>query len=194
MKKTIISVLTAAMFVFFGALPARAGDAQDSKLIFTEIGVSYGSVIEPDYIANSSTGVFDTAVFDIKAGVNIFKWADIYAGASFNYFMKSSDWNQNYTFYPLFGGVRANIMPEWCVYPSVALEYGAVIASAHVMAGPDMTEQPWVGTYYNFALAANWEIADIAVLRLSIERPSVTDKNGSEIHIFKTGLAWKIFY
>lgn len=191
MKRTLLFSVVAIMLfsnVVFGEKPC-------DKIVFTEFGLSYGSVIDPDYISNSTTGVLDTAVFDAKAGVELFKWIDVYIGGAFNFYMVSSNWQSNYTFYPIFGGLRVNIMPEWCVYPSISAEYGFAFASHHLMTAPyTFDNKAWLAAYYNFSLGVNWKIEDIAVLCLSIERPAISNKYGAEIHIFKTGLAWKILY
>lgn len=198
MKKTFIFIVIVAAFLFSGAVSAFAEASADKsaedKIVFTEFGLSYGSVIDPANISDNSTGALDTAVFDVKAGAQILKWGNVYAGAAFHFYMDRADWNQHYTFFPLFGGLRANIFPEWAVYPSVSAEFGIAFANHHFMNGPDMDDRPWLASYYNFGIGANWNVTDISILSLTIERPSVSNLNGGEIHIFKTGLSWKILY
>jgi hypothetical protein len=188
MKKTILFIVIAAALLICGNVFA-------DKLIFTELGISYGTVVGPAYLSNDSTGVFDTAVYDIKVGAEILKWGDVYAGGGLNYYMVRSDWQDNYTICPVFGGLRVNIFPEWIVYPSLSAEYGVAFASYHDKVSSTLTnDKPWTAAYYNFAIAANWNLTDVSILRLSIERPAISNENGGEIHILKAGLAWKIFY
>lgn len=187
MKKTILFIIL-AVILFSGAVFA-------DKLIFTELGISYGTVVGPADLSNDSTGVFDTAVFDIKVGANILKWGDVYAGGALNFYMVRSDWNDNYVFCPVFGGLRVNIFPEWIVYPSLSAECGVAFASHHDRVSAIATiDTPWTATYYNFGIGVNWNLTDISILRLAIERPAISNENGGEIHILKAGLAWKIFY
>jgi hypothetical protein len=190
MKKIIVLTAIAVVLVFSGA--ARA---DMDKLAFTEFGVSYGSVIDPSYISNNTTGVLDTAVFDAKAGVEILKWVDIYAAAAFHLYLERANWQEHYSFFPLAGGARVNIMPEWCVYPVVFGEYGVSFSNLRTLPNPVSEKNyPWIAGYYNFGIGVNWRVEDIATLCLTIERPSITNNRGAEIHILKAGLAWKILY
>lgn len=203
MKKLLIALFAALAI----AVPASAfaeatadkpagifEDFMANKLVFTEFGLSYGNAIDPDGISNNTDGVFDTAVFDAKAGVEILKWGNLYAGCGFHYYQNRADWQQHYTFYPLYGGVRVNIMPEWFIYPSLFAEYGVAFANHHFINAYVMDDQPWTASYYSFGLGIDWKVADIAVLRMTFERPSFSNNDGAEIHVFKTGLSWKILY
>jgi hypothetical protein len=116
MKKTIILFVTAAALLFSNAVMAE-------KLAFTEFGLSYGGVIDPFNMSDNNSGVFDTVVFDAKAGIEIIKWVNVYAGAAFHFYMEKPEWGQHYTFFPVFGGIKINIMPEWIVSPSVLCEF-----------------------------------------------------------------------
>jgi hypothetical protein len=190
MKKIIVLTAIAAVLAFSGA--ARA---DMDKLVFTEFGVSYGNVIDPSYISNNTTGVLDTAVFDAKAGVEILKWADVYAGAGFNLYLDVKNQQQHYTFFPLCGGIRVNIMPDWCVYPSLSAEYGVAFSNRRTLLSPIADHNvPWIAKYYSYGIGVNWKVEDIATLCLTIERPSISNIAGAEIHILKAGLAWKILY
>lgn len=190
MKKIIVLTAMAVVLAFSGA-----AQADMDKLVFTEFGVSYGSVIDPSYISNNTTGVLDTAVFDAKAGVEILKWVDVYAAAGFHLYLERTNWQQHYTFFPLAGGARVNIMPDWCVYPSVFAEYGAAFSNHRITPNPIIEiDKPWIGSYYNFGIGVNWKVEDMATLCLTIERPSISNNAGAEIHILKAGLAWKILY
>ena len=190
MKKIIVLTAIAAVLVFSGAAKADM-----DKLIFSEFGLSYGSVIDPSYISNNSTGVFDTAVFDAKAGVEILKWADVYAAAGFNLYLERKNWQAHYTFFPLAGGIRVNIMPDWCVYPVVFGEYGVSFSNQRTIVSPLADHNvPWIAKYYNFGIGVNWKVEDMATLCLTLERPSISNIMGAEIHILKAGLAWKILY
>jgi opacity protein-like surface antigen len=158
MKRTILAFF-AALFLFSGAVLA------DDKIAFTEFGISYGSVIDPSYISNNTTGVLDTAVFDAKAGVEILKWADVYAGAGFHLYLVRTNWQEHYTFFPLCGGVRVNIMPDWCVYPVVFGEYGAAFSNRRTIVSPITDHNDtWIAGYYNFGIGVNWKVEDIATL------------------------------
>jgi hypothetical protein len=183
MKRKIIGVFT-ALFILSTAVFA-------DKLVFSEFSLSYGKITGPGSLANNTAGTYDTGIFEARTGLNILKWADVYAGASFNLFIYRQDTQQHYTFFPVYGGIRGNIMPDWAVYPDVFIEYGVSISNLHGLKGAD---RPWNGSYYNFGAGVNWNMEDIAVLSLRIERPAVAGDGSGEFHIFKTGIAWKIFY
>jgi hypothetical protein len=189
MKRKITAVLAILLL-------AMSAQVFADKLVFTEFGLSYGKVFSPASFANNTTGLYDTAVIDAKVGVDICKWADLYIGGAFDYFGGRTNLQNNYTFYPIFGGVKVNIMPEWKVYPSVLLEYGCSISNNYFVTTYATDNRPWVARYYNYGICVNWNVADIAILQLSVERPSISNlaNNGGEIHMIKTGLAWKIFY
>ena len=192
MKKFIL--ITLLLSAFLSPLMA-------DKLIFTEFGVAYSSVIMPRAMENNTTGVYDIPAIEAKAGVNILKWADVYVGTGFQLFMDRQNEQQYYTFYPVYGGIRANIFSEWIVFPSVIFEYGAAFANRHTqyvinpiqMGDRDNT---WWSYYYNFGLGINWNLTDISVISLKIERPAYSNLNVSygELQAFKAGFAFKIFY
>ena len=119
-------------------------------------------------------------------------------GGAFDLFADRANLPQNYSFFPLFGGVAVNIMPDWAVYPSLLIEYGRAISSRHLSLNSGFTiiDSPWLADYYNYGVCLNWKIEDIAILTFSVERPAISNlaNNGGEIHIIKTGFAWKIFY
>ncbi|MBN2753832.1 MAG: hypothetical protein JXR81_03085 [Candidatus Goldbacteria bacterium] len=188
MKKIIavILLLTAVSF------PVNA-----EKWVFTEFGLSYGTITSPQSRGIGSYGVFDTPVFDAKAGVSIYKWGEIYLGGAYNVFIARQDSNSCAVFAPLYIGARANIFPLWPVFPDVFFETGMSLGSMHMLVlnpSPGYRDISWNGGYYNFGVGVNLNVADIAVLRLSLERPAFYDVDEKEIHIIKTGLAWKIFY
>jgi hypothetical protein len=191
MKRKITVILAIVLL-------AMSAQAFADKLVFTEFGVSYGKIFSPAKFADNSIGIYDTAVFDAKAGVDFCKWADLYLGGAFDYFADRSNLQQHYTFFPVFGGARVNIMPDWPVYPSLLIEYGRAISNRHLslQSGYVIIDHPWLADYYNYGVCVNWNVADIALLSFSVERPSISNMsgNGGEIHIIKTGLAWKIFY
>ncbi len=176
----------------------------DNRLIFTEFGISYASMIAPPVLENNTTGVFDTASLDVKAGVDILKWADVYAGGGLMFFALRPNSAENYTFYPIYGGIRANIFPDWIVYPGVLFELGKAISSQHLnnelmsQLGPlySPLDYSWAGTYYNFGFDLNMNVNDIAILSLKIDRPAISsgDTKLGEIQIFRVGLAWKMLY
>jgi len=179
----------------FIAVLAVCGRVFAGKIAFTEAGASYCNVIDPSYISNNDTGVFDTASFDAKAGYEPIMWTDIYAGAAFHFYMDRSNWQNFYTFFPLYIGCRVNIFPELIVYPSIFAEYGLAFANHHYVTGPTTErDAAWDASYYNFGIGINWNVTDIATLCLYAERPSLSNDSGPEIHIFKSGFAWKIFY
>ncbi len=182
MKRKIIGVLT-ALFILSAAAFA-------DKLVFSEFGLSYGKITGPGSLANNTAGTYDTGVFEARTGLNILKWADVYAGASFNLFIFRQDTQKHYTFFPIYGGIRADIMPGWVVYPDVFIEYGIALSNLHANTG----DRPWNGSYYNFGAGVNWNLEDTAVLSLRFERPAVAGDGSGEFHIFKTGIAWKIYY
>jgi hypothetical protein len=184
--------------------------ADDNRLIFTEFGISYASVIAPPVLANKTTGVYDTAAFDIKVGADILKWADIYAGGDFMYYtvrdyLPSLGWVKNYTFYPIYGGIRTNICPDWSFYPGLFFELGKAISSYGSVKetntqsfGPIYTplNYAWLGTYYNFGFDLNMKVSDIGIISIKIDRPAISSggTNLGEIHIYRVGLAWKMLY
>lgn len=189
MKRKIIGVIIAVLMLSTAAFA--------DKLVFTEFGLSHGKVFSPARFADNTTGLFDTAVFDARAGVNILKWGDVYLGGAFNFYVDRGNNQQHYTFFPVYGGIRANIMPDWVVFPSVFFEYGKAISNHHwLFMGYKVVDNPWLADYYNFGLCVNWNVADIAILQLRVERPAITSSAslGGEFHIIKTGLAWKIYY
>jgi len=186
-------ILAAVVLLILLSVPVSA-----EKWVFTEFGLSYGTIISPQSRAIGSYGVFDTPVFDAKVGASIYKWGDIYLGGAYNVFVARQDSNSCAVFAPLYIGARANIFPEWPVFPDVFFETGMTLGSMHMFAA-DMPpfyykDISWNGGYYNFGVGVNLNVADIAVLRLSLERPAVYDVDKKEIHTIKTGLAWKILY
>jgi hypothetical protein len=193
MKKKTALVL----FLLLAVLSPLMAD----KLVFTEYGVSYASAISPKLMENNTTGTFDTAAFDLKVGVSVLeKWAEIYAGAGFQPFIFASNAQEDYSFIPLFGGIKANICPEWPVYPDIMFEYGRSISNLRsqymTLLGPMNRDNSWLADYYSFGIGVNWKIEDMAILALKIERPSYSNLNKSygEIHIIKAGLTWQIYY
>ena len=198
MKKKTALVL----FLFLAVLSPLMAD----KLVFTEYGVSYASAISPKLMENNTTGTFDTVAFDLKVGLSALnKWAEIYAGAGFQPFVFTSNAMENYSFIPLFGGIKANICPEWPVYPDIMFEYGRAISNLRSQYNVDygggniMTfnrDNAWLADYYSFGIGINWKIEDMAILALKIERPSYSNLNKSygEIHVIKAGLTWQIYY
>jgi hypothetical protein len=162
------------------------------KLFFTEFGLGYASIISPGNIENNTTGTKDTMAIDAKAGINILKWVDIYAAGSFYFFMFNQDWQSHYSFYPIAGGVRINILSENLIYPDLFFEYGVAISNLHTI----FTDSPWTAQYYNFGISVNLNITDISNISLKIERPTISGKDETqpEIHIIKTSLAWKFYY
>jgi hypothetical protein len=193
MKKKILALLLLSVVVFSAPVMAE-------KLIFTEYGVSYASILTPKLMENNSTGTFDTAAFDIKVGVSACKWAEAYVGAGFQAYIFTANAQENYSYFPIYGGVRANIFPDWTVYPDLMFEYGRAISNLRYQymttLGPMSADSPWIADYYSFGLGINWRIEDIAILALKIERPSYSNLNKSdgEIHIIKVGVSWQIYY
>jgi hypothetical protein len=194
MKKTTI-ILMISLFL------AAVAAADSEKLIFTEYGVSYASVLTPSIIANNSTGTFDTAAFDIKVGASFLdRWAEAYVGAGFQAFIFTSNSQENYSFFPLYGGIKANICPDWTVYPDIIFEYGRAISNIRSQymtdMGPMNRDNAWLADYYSFGAGINWKIEDIAILGLKIERPSYSNLNKSygEIQVIKAGITWQIYY
>ena len=174
------------------------------KLVFTEVGVSFASIIMPRAFESNATGTYDTAAFDLKAGFDIFKWADIYVGGGFQFFADRPNpqgFDNYYTFYPVYGGIRANIFPDLCVYPDVIFEYGTAFANRHIqfMENPYQVgdrDHTWMARYYSYGFGINWHVNDVSTLSLRIERPSFSNLNVSygELQVIKAGLAWKILY
>lgn len=186
MKKIIFAFL---------AFVILSGAAFADKMFFTEAGAAYGNIIDPLYISNNISGVYDTASFDAKIGFEPIKWVDVYGGTSFHYYQERQNWQNYYTFFPVYLGARVNIFPEWCVYPSLFADFGMAFANRHYVTGPTTEKNSaWPASYYNFGLGVNWNVTDIATLCIYIERPSVSNNAGSEIHIIKSGFAWKIMY
>jgi hypothetical protein len=215
MKKKTALVL----FLFLAVLSPLMAD----KLIFTEFGVSYGSIITgsmftkdmpyPVNLANNSTGTYDSALFDAKVGASFLRWGQIYIGAGFDPFILRNSTEarvndqENYSFTPVFVGIRANIFPEWPVYPGFMFEYGKAAANLHSQymvtypTTPPRTamvdvDNGWASDYYNFGFSVNWNYSDNAVLSLKVERPTFSNfvKSYGEIQILKAGLAWQIYY
>lgn len=189
MKKKILFLVFVLIFAFcaFAGADMRA---------FTQFGLSYGKVFSPANLGNNTTGLYDTAVFDAKAGLDFWKWADAYIGGAFDFFMDRPNMQDHYSFFPIFGGVVLNIMPDWVVYPSVMFEYGRAISDRYYLSGNSTVSNPWIADYYNYGFCVSWNLADIAILSFSVERPAISNMhgNGGEIHTIKTGLAWKIYY
>lgn len=192
MKKIAI-----VLFALLAASVSYAGN----EIVFMEYGVNYSSAVSPQEMENNTSGVLDTATFDVKVGGTYLRWADLYAGGSFMFFPNRADMQEHFTFFPIYMGLRANIFPEWLVYPDLFMEYGTAFCNSHTVYFDlaEMTQKEkddsWAGSYWNFGIGANWNINDIAALSLRIERPAVkNDRTNSENHFFKAGLAWKIFY
>jgi len=188
--KKLSAVLVLLLFITF---PVKA-----EKWVFTEFGLNYGTVTGPQSRMLEGYGVFDTPVFDAKAGVSVFKWGEAYLGGSYNVFVARQDSNSCAVYAPLYAGIRGNIFPEWPVFPDLFFETGITLGSMHMYdaAMPPLyyKDISWTGGYYNFGIGVNLNVADIAVLRLSLERPAVYDVDKKEIHTVKTGAAWKIYY
>jgi len=172
------------------------------KLFFSEYSISYSSIIDPSFLENNSTGTLDTPYFSGKLGIDILKWVDIYAGISFGFFVEQANKQNHYTFVPVFGGIKLNLFPDFFIYPSFLFEMGKSISNYHGnkfdMVSKSIKEYdiPWTGDYYNFGISINLILNDIATLVLNIERPGITyyEKDTNEIHIFKSGLGFKILY
>ena len=193
MKKILLAV---SMLFFTVISPLMA-----EKLVFSEFGVSYSSLITPRVLENNTTGTYDAPVFDAKVGVNILKWADVYVGGSFQFFIDRPNTQQYYTFYPYFAGIRANIFPDFCVYPDIMFEVGKAFANRHIQyaLNPYQTadrDNTWTADYYSFGFGVNWKISDVSILSLRLERPTYSNLNVSygELQAVKAGFAWKIFY
>lgn len=185
-------ILAAAVLLILLSVSVNA-----QKWVFTEFGLSYGTVTGPHSRAIGNYGVFDTPVFDAKVGASIYQWGDIYLGGAYNVFIARQDSNSCAVFAPLYIGARANIFPQWPVFPDVFFETGITLGSMHIfvpLPAPDYQDISWNSGYYNFGVGVNLNVADIAVLRLSLERPAFYDVDKKEMHTIKTGLAWKIFY
>lgn len=193
MKKILILVL----FMFLTVLSPLMAE----KIIFSEFGVSYASIITPRNLENNSTGSYDTAGFDAKLGGTIAEWVDLYAGAGFQFFVDRSNSQEYYTFYPVFAGIRINICPNLVIYPDICFEYGRAFANRHsqyeIIPGYNGDrDNTWLADYYNFGFGLNWNVNDASVLSVRIERPTYSNLNVSygELQIIKTGIAWKILY
>jgi len=213
MKKKIVL----ASLLLFAVLSPLMAD----KLIFTEFGVSYGSIITgtmftkdmpyPGNLVNNNSGTYDSVLFDAKVGASFLRWGQIYIGAGFDPFILRENIDmhvnnqENYTFTPVFIGIRANIFPEWPVYPGFMFEYGKAAANLHsqyeVIYAPGVSamsdrDNDWAADYYNFGLSVNWNYSDNAVLSFKVERPTFSNivKSYGEIQILKAGLAWQIYY
>lgn len=173
-----------------------------NKLFFSEYSISYSSIIAPSFLENNSTGTLDTPYFSGKLGIDIFKWINIYAGISFGFFVEQKNKQNHYSFVPVFGGIKLNLFPDFFIYPSFILEIGKSISNYHgnkfdpVLMTIKEYDIPWTGDYYNFGITANFVLNDIATLVLNIERPWIShyEKDTNEIHIFKSGLGFKILY
>jgi hypothetical protein len=197
MKKRILTLV----LIFVIGISLAFADSAADKVVYTDFGLSYGSIVSPSQLENNTSGELDTAVFDAKAGLSFLcRWLDVYAGASFNFYVDRQNFQNYYTFYPVYGGIKVNIMPEMCVYPDIFFEYGKSISDRHTQTTNPYTgatvdhDQSYLGGYYNLGLGVNWNVTDISVLSFRIERPSFEDQDGNEIHAIKTGLAWKIYY
>ena len=175
--------------------------ASTDEIIFMEYGMNYSAAISPVDIENNDTGVYDTMAFDAKIGGALSRWVDIYAGGSFFFFDERKNMQQHYTFFPIYIGARVNIFPDAIVYPDFSFEIGKTLSNYHTQVVDKITmvvsdkDASWLGNYYSFGGGLNLNIADIAILSLRVERPSITnDLTGAEMHFIKTGFAWKIFY
>ena len=202
-KHKLIIFITAILFI----LATGAAAAELPKLLYTDYSVSYASILTPSQLENNDTGLYDTAGFSAKIGVDILKWADVYAGASFELYPGRNDLSEHFSFIPLYAGARVNIFPEWCVFPGIFVEGGMAYANVHygvnVYVPPPTNvtytayfDTPWAAGYFNFGFDINLNVADIAVLALRFERPTISnmDKSHGELHMIKTGLAWKVLY
>lgn len=185
-KLTVLSIL---LFIAF------SGVIIADKIVFTEVGLAYINLINPDYISNNDTGVFDSAIFDARAGIELMQWVDVYAGAGFTIFLERKNLNNHYTFFPVYAGIRVNIFPKWPIYPFIFTDYGAAISNHHISRAMGFSDdKPWTASYYNYGFGIGWNVTDISILCLYLERPSFSNPDGAEIHAIKSGFAWKIFY
>jgi hypothetical protein len=171
------------------------------EVVFMEYGVNYSSAVSPQEMENNTNGALDTVVFDAKIGGSYLRWADVYGGGSFMFFPNRADMQQHLTAFPVYIGFRANILPEYVVYPDLMVEFGTAFCNSHTVyfdpaaMSNKEKDDSWMGSYWNFGIGTNWNISSIAVLSLRVERPSImNERTGSENHFFKSGLAWKIFY
>ncbi len=199
MKKHKVLIFTASiLFVLaFGAVAAEI-----PKLFYTDYSVSYASLLAPSTLERNDTGAYDTADFSAKLGVDILKWADVYVGGDFIFFVDRPDMQKHYTFFPYYAGIRANLFPEWIVFPGVFAEVGGAVCNRHTNSikppstFPTADDHSWNGTYFNFGFDINLNVTDIAVLALRFERPTISNINTpqDELHIIKAGIAWKVLY
>jgi hypothetical protein len=116
------------------------------------------------------------------------------------FFVMRPDPQMNYTFFPLYGGLRVNILPDMQVYPDIFIEGGTSIASytskSIAMGFASYSSHAWWGGYFNFGFDVNYAINDISIIALKIDRPSIAsiDKGQNELHIIRAGIAWKMLY
>lgn len=191
MKKSAISIFLILLFSI-----NTFAFINFEKIFYSEFSINYSSIISPDFLENNTTGTFDTPYFSGKAGIDILKWIDIYAGVSFAFFVEQANRQQHYSFIPVYLGLRANIFPDFFLFPSFYFETGRSFSNYHYLKFFKEDNIPWTSDFYNLGFALNWKINDIFTLGLNIERPwlSFYEKNKNEIHIINSGLSFKILY
>lgn len=198
MKKNVIFVLIFSVIIF---QPLFA-DFDFDDLFYSEFSINYSTIISPSFLENNSTGTLDTPFFTGKAGVNILKLVNIYTGLSFAFFVEQANKQHHYSFVPVYAGIKLNLFSDFVLYPSFYFEAGKSFSNYHFtkinMSTMSFSEdnKPWVGDYYNIGFSINWNVNDIFTFSLNIERPwlSYYEEKKNEIHIFNSGISFKILY
>lgn len=192
MKKYYTVILIILLFLFNSYV-----FSQDEFFDFySEFSIDYGTIISPAFIENNTTGTYDTPMFSAKAGIDILKWGSIYLGTSFYFFVEQQNKQNHYSFIPIYLGIKANILPDYFIYPSLYFEMGKSISNYHYTYYIEERDIPWTADYYNVGIALNLNINDIVSLNLNIERPWISyyEKDKYEIHIIKSGIGFKILF
>lgn len=190
MKAKLLALLLLAIPAFVSA----------SSGFFTSFEGGGAFVANPHNLNDDNTGLYDTARGSAAAGWSFYDWADIYAGAGFAVFFDRADKESHYSFVPLFAGLRANIMPQWIVFPSLFGEAGVSLANRHEKVFDMMsmsyvdTDRPYEAFYYNFGLSVNYRINDKALLGLRVSRLSFGLPERGELHAVCAGLEVKVMY
>ncbi len=174
MKKRI---LLAALAVFFACL-----NINGENLIrpFLESDVSAVFAYSPKLELDAAAG------FSFAGGATAVKWFDGRIGAAFYSLSAKENTQQYLSFFPVFAGIRINVLPEFPVYFSAGADYGFALCSRDFMG----LQESGFSAYYSFSAAVNVKVEDNTTIAVFIENPVVISPPGigEEVRILKAGL------
>jgi hypothetical protein len=174
MKKRVL-LAAAAVFCFF-----LNSNAEGLIKPFLESDVSAVFAYSPELELNAAAG------FSFAGGATAAGWFDGRLGAAF-YSLSAKENTQEYlNFFPVFLGLRLNVLPEFPVYFSAGADYGFALCSRDFMG----LQESGFSAYYSLSAAVNVRVEDNTAIALFVENPVVISPPGisQEVRILKAGL------